>query len=452
MDDLEHYRRRLQAKVFAGAFEHVARLGWSAERVAARQAAGLRALLAHAQALSPFHARRLKGVDAEAFRLADLPRLPVMTKADMMAGFDEVPTDRRLTRAAVEQALAETGDRPKPLFGDYVCYATGGSSGVRGIFVWDAEAMAEFVLSTKRPGLRAAMSGQAQPGKAAMVAAGSAVHMTGSAEALTEGTPEPFVAVPATLPLEVIVARLNAIQPQQLFGYPSMLARLAAEQAQGRLAIAPGLVTCSSETLTAEQRQAIRTGFGAPVVNTFACTEGLVGHSAPDEEPLTFNSDICLVELVDADYRPVPPGRPSDRVLVTNLANRVQPLIRYELSDRFVQVEGDPACGHLQALVEGRSDDVLRYGRIAVHPHAITSVMVRRPEVADYQVRQTPRGIEVDVLGRDDGGLGEALRASLARAGLPDPQVAVRAVAALPHDARTGKLRRIVPAPALESA
>lgn len=452
MDGLEHYRQRLQARVFAGAIEHVARLGWSSAQVAAHQAAGLRALLAQAQALSPFHARRLKGIDAERCQLADLPRLPVMTKAEMMADFDEVATDRRLTRAAVEQALAETADRPKPLFGDYVCYATGGSSGVRGIFAWDAEAMADFVLSTRRPGLKAAMAGPVARGTAAMVAAGSAVHMTGSTEALTEGAPDPFVTVPATLPLEIIVARLNAIQPQQLFGYPSMLARLAVEQAQRRLAITPSLVTCSSETLTIEQRQAIRSAFGAPVVNTFASTEGLVGHSAPDAEPLTFNSDMCIVELVDADCRPIPPGRPSDKVLVTNLANRIQPLIRYELSDRFVQVEADPACGHLQAVVEGRSDEVLRYGAVSIHPHAITSVMVRRPEVADYQVRQTARGVEVDVLGRDDDDLAPALRASLARAGLPDPQVAVRLVAELPRDQRTGKLRRILPAPALETA
>ena len=46
---------------------------------------------------------------------------------------------------------------------------------------------------------------------------------------------------------------------------------------------------------------------------------------------------MCIVELVDADNRPVPPGVPSARVLVTNLTNLTQPLIRYELNDVFVR-------------------------------------------------------------------------------------------------------------------
>jgi len=47
---------------------------------------------------SPFHARRLGGIDPGRFEPADLEGLPVMSKEQMMVGFDELLTDRRLPR------------------------------------------------------------------------------------------------------------------------------------------------------------------------------------------------------------------------------------------------------------------------------------------------------------------------------------------------------------------
>ena len=51
---------------------------------------------------------------------------------------------------------------------------------------------------------------------------------------------------------------------------------------------------------------------------------------------LTFACDMCIAELVDDDGRPGrSPGETAAKVLVTNLHNLTQPLIRYELTDRF---------------------------------------------------------------------------------------------------------------------
>lgn len=67
------FRDALQAELLARMPEHVERLGWSADRIAARQRAGLRALLAHAIECSPFHRRRLAGVNPGDVEVADLP-------------------------------------------------------------------------------------------------------------------------------------------------------------------------------------------------------------------------------------------------------------------------------------------------------------------------------------------------------------------------------------------
>ena len=45
-----------------------------------------------------------------------------------------------------------------------------------------------------------------------------------------------------------------------------------------------------------------------------------------------------------------------------------------------------------------RLAEVLHYGEIDIHPLAVRSVMVKSPDVVDYQVRQTPRGVQVDAV------------------------------------------------------
>jgi phenylacetate-coenzyme A ligase PaaK-like adenylate-forming protein len=87
--------------------------------------------------------------------------------------------------------------------------------------------------------------------------------------------------------------------------------------------------------LTPEDREAIGAAFGVPVINMFVSTEGLVGHTDPGGLVFTFASDTCLAECVDEAGRPVPDGTASARVLVTNLHNLTQPLIRYELTDHL---------------------------------------------------------------------------------------------------------------------
>lgn len=184
------------------------------------------------------------------------------------------------------------------------------------------------------------------------------------------------------------------------------------------------------------------------ISNVFGSSEGLVGIGAPGEPAITFNTDVCIVELVDERNRPVPPGTPSSKILLTNLANHVQPLVRYEMSDRFVRHPDAADHGHLRATVEGRSDDVLRFAGADVHPLVVRSVLVKQPAVTDYQVRQAPRGIDLDLLASgpvDLDGVRAALRTALAEAGLRDPEVSARAVDTLERHPETGKVRRFIP-------
>ncbi len=126
---------------------------------------------------------------------------------------------------------------------------------------------------------------------------------------------------------------------------------------------------------------------------------------------------------------------PSSKVLVTNLHNLTQPLIRYELTDRFTQAA--PAKGGwLRVGVDGRADDLFRYAAASVHPFVIGAVLARAPAVREFQVRQTDRGAAV-VDAPDFAALSTAVEHSLRRASLPHPQVIIRWVDALDRDALT---------------
>jgi phenylacetate-coenzyme A ligase PaaK-like adenylate-forming protein len=449
-------QRSRHALIREGLPEHLERLRWPVGRIATHQRDALRSLLRTAIERSPFHAPRLAGVDPETFELADLESLPVMTKTEMMTAYDDIVTEPGLDRTRVEAHLAEIGFDAKELPGGFTALASGGSSGERGLFVYSREAAAQFVLAIVRPGVARiiALLGSLpdDPPSVAAVAAGSAVHATRSLASLFAGDLMHLTSIAATDPLPEIVARLNDLQPLLLQGYPSTIRHLANEQAAGRLRISPLSVTTSSEPLTTDSRARIGEAFGVGVCDQFGSSEGLVGTSPPDDPTIVLASDLCIVELVDTHGRPVPAGTASAKVLVTNLYNPVQPLIRYELTDVFTRQPDAASGGHLRVTVQGRSDDELRWGSVVVHPLVVRTVMVKTPAVTEYQVHQTPLGIDLACVGTadfDPEGTRVRLAASLQRAGLSHPEVTVRTTTAdqLLRHPDTGKTRRFIPLP-----
>jgi phenylacetate-coenzyme A ligase PaaK-like adenylate-forming protein len=91
----------------------------------------------------------------------------------------------------------------------------------------------------------------------------------------------------------------------------------------------------------------------------------------------------------------VPAGETGATTLLTNLANHVQPLIRYDLGDRVTQRTGGCACGshHPVIEVQGRNDDTLRLGRpgartVRILPLAVSTVLEDDAGLFDFQLEQ----------------------------------------------------------------
>lgn len=451
MGDPEELRLRHVADMQRLAPSLVDRLDWPAGRLTEHRTAELRALLRVAVDHSPWHRRRLAGIDIDRIDERRLGELPVMTKDDVMEHFDEILTDDQLDLDAIEGHLDRlTGDGY--LHDRYHALASGGSSGRRGVFVYDWDAWTVAYLSIMRYELRAWIGHQpaAAPITVAVMAAGLPTHGSSAIFRSFSSAAVSLHRFPIGSPVEQTVDNLNQLQPMMLMGYPPALFALARMASAGDLRISPQRILTGGEPLLPEIRAGLEDTFGVSVCNWWAASEAPTLAIGCGEGPwMHLSDDLVVVEPVDAGGRPVPTGERSAKVLLTNLYNHAFPLIRYELTDEVTFLDRSCPCGspfRLVADVEGRLDDEFTYQGVHVHPHIFRSPLSRQRNIVEYQVRQTPSG--ADVLVRTGGPVDvEALRAEivddLSRL-VKAPEVSIVKVDAIPRQ-DSGKLKRFVP-------
>lgn len=432
-------QRRLSAR-------YLQRLTWSRERLDDERGRRLRELVGVAQERSPWHRRRLARFDAASLEEGELSRLPIMTKEDVMTNFDEIVTDRRLSLSRVESHLAGLEATPRYLMDRYQSVVSGGSSGVRGVFVYDWQGWASCYAGVFRYFMR---DFGGRPISLAVVCAGTAAHIS---RAMLHTFSDPATIrihpVPITLPIERVVAGLNEIQPEAMVTYPSGLVQLVEAARAGELTISPRCIITAGEPLTAELRLAAESVFGARVRNWWVSTEaGPMGIGCGHGPWMHLSDDLVIVEPVDEEGRAVPPGVRSAKVLLTVLFNHALPLIRYEVSDEVTVLEHACPCGSSHTLigdVQGRRDDVFAYGRVVVHPHVFRSILGRARGISEYRVIQTERGARVEIRGlADHEDLRRQLSDALTALGVDQPEVSIASVGAFERQA-TGKVKRFI--------
>jgi phenylacetate-coenzyme A ligase PaaK-like adenylate-forming protein len=367
-----------------------ARERWPRERREALQRERLTALVAHAREHSPYYRDALAGYDPR----VGAASLPVFDKATMMERFDDVVCDRRLRRDAL-LAHVETLQGDELYLGRYRATTTSGSSGRKGLFVFDRAGWAWivglFLYFSDVAGTRPRLPRR----RVAVIGGASPAHMSRRGAHTLDVGLHRMLSLPVTLPMPALVEALNRFEPDYLNVYPSMGVLLAEEQLAGRLRLKLRTMSTSSELRTPEMTTRITEAFGVQPFDLYATTEGLWACDCEHHEGLHLMEDGVIAENVDADGHPVPEGEPGARLLVTNLANRVQPLIRLAVADAVTLTSEPCACGRTLRRIErvdGRSDDVVWLpgadGRsIAVHPMQF-AVVARDRDVVEFQVVQ----------------------------------------------------------------
>jgi phenylacetate-CoA ligase len=443
--------RRQRAELQNAYLKGARRLRWDADRLAAERQQRLRDLLLWAADRSPFWRARLAGRDLATFTEADLPSLPVLTRAEMMEEFDRLVTVPGLTLDRVTEHV-EHGDAGGYLDGEYRAIKTSGATGTEALHVYGWEAFVTFVMQGSRwTGRR----GEAPDAVLAQIFSCSPKHESGIFHAFStfEGGGPPSHCFSGTMALPDLVAGLNAAQPkvEALQGWPSIIRLLALEALAGRLTVAPTWVSVAGEVCTPPVREAVRAAWGIEMSEFWGCSEGTYAFPCGVAEGMHIADDQVILEPVDMQGNVVPYGQPADRVLLTNLYNLDQPLVRYDIADSMTITDAPCPCGcaHRRIIdIRGRMDGLFELrGGVAVPRREFERIFLASPGVADFFVGQTDRGVDVSVA--TDGSCdSERLRGELvdllARHGVATPEVRVREVEA-PDRLWSGKVRQFAP-------
>ena len=376
----------------------------------------LDSLLHHAASASPFY-RETIGANVRSG--ASLAELPALTKRTLMDQWDRIVTDPRLKLRDVEAHLA--GERRgELLLGEYRAFATGGTTGERAVVVYDSDGW----LSTVANMMRWVTTLGAGPGtKVVGIGAPTPLHITNRAFAELQAGHSDAPRLSVLTPLPELVAKLNDYQPEIIVTYPSFARRLAEEQEAGRLRIRPDRIASTAEVLTKDVRARVLKALAARMLDSYGTTEaGLLGTECDAANGIHIAEDVLVYEVVDQDGRRLPEGMSGARVLVTNLCNRLLPLIRYEISDIATLDSAPCRCGRPYARVtaiDGRREDYMTLravqgGTIRIHAGRLRAPLAGVPGLRQFQVAPGAERVTLRMSVRHDADA-EAVRKSAAR-------------------------------------
>ncbi len=338
----------------------------------------LRALLQVALEHCPWHARRIReaGIDpGHPLTLEDLRRLPTMDKSDAAAHRDEMVW-REVPGGAHK-------------------YNTGGSSGQPLIFYFGRRRQASDAAGR----MRARRWWGVEPGDKEVYLWGAPVELNKTDRIklirdrlLNQLVLNAFEMSPARM--DDYCRAIQDYRPRCIYGYASSVALLAAHARERgfRFRLPELKVVCTTgEPLYPHQRELIESVYGVPAANEFGSRDiGFTAHEAPGGRMLLLSESI-LLEVLDAEGKPVPPGGMGEAV-ITGLESQAQPFIRYRTGDMVrLSPEADPSGRGLHVIAEvlGRKTDFLvrRDGTIM---HALAGIYVLRSVegVSEFKIVQ----------------------------------------------------------------
>lgn len=426
----------------------------------------LDSLLRMVRQRSALYRQRLQGLPDGADAL---PALQPVGRQELMARFSDWVSDPALRLDSLRTFLADRANIGEPYQDRYLVWESSGTSSAPGIFVQDARCLAIYdALEALRRSSAGAMRRWLDP-----FYLGERIAFVGAIDGPFASyitierlrRVQPWLASSVRSfsilqPLDALVDQLNAFAPTVLATYPTAASVLAAEAQAGNLQIQLREIWTGGETLSTQVRRRLTELLGCPVRNSYGASEFLALGWECDRGQLHLNSDWVLLEPVDERNRPVPPGHVSAGLLLTHLANTVQPLIRYEISDHLCLRSAPCACGSgLPAFdVQGRQDDILSLrGRnrrpVPMLPLALTTVLEEEAGLFDFQIGQRDERtlvLRLPLTGSDGRAAlargRQALCAYAVRQGAAKPTVLGELGHPVPRG-RSGKSCRILPSP-----
>ena len=350
-------------------WDHRCNLRMSREKLQSAQLKKFRRLVSFVQSRSPYYRKIIeeRGIDPATCLPTDFP---VLTKNDVIKHFDDLVTDRRITRERIADFLARSTDPTELFEGRFHVLHTSGTSGTVGYFVYSHEAWIKGSIHVVR------VAPLRWRRRTAFVAA-TRGHFAGASLMLTgnHGSNNLFYDVrtfDVGQPMPQMIEGLNQFQPQTLSGYATVLKVLAEAQERGELRIKPTQVGSGGEPLQPEVKAYIERIFKVPMLNGYASSEHLhMAMTLPGANGMFLLEDDLIFEIQ------------PDHTCVTNLFNDTLPLIRYRMDDVLVpEPNGSSRYPFTQIKdIVGRQEDSLvftnEHGQEDfIHPIVIVELIV----------------------------------------------------------------------------
>jgi len=370
---------------------------WSSEKIQQLQCDKLNNILSYITTHVPYYKNlfETQGITIESIRsIEDLQKIPFLTKEVIRNNIEDLKS-------------GESHDLSR--------FNTGGSSGAPLIFYIGNERVSHDVAAK----WRATRWWDVDIGDPEVVVWGSPIEL--GAQDIVRKVRDKMLRTSllaafdmSNEKLDGFIENLVSRRPKMVFGYPSSISYIAAyAEAQGKKLnnIGVKVVFVTSEKLYDHQRLVIERVFGCKVANGYGGRDaGFIAHECPSGNMHITAEDI-IVEIIDQQGKVVPMGQ-SGEIVVTHLATKMFPFIRYKVGDVGTLTNDKCACGRGLPILEeisGRTTDfiVAKNGSV-MHGLALIYILRDLPGVTEFKIVQESIDLTRVIISVDDDFLTES--------------------------------------------
>jgi len=351
---------------------------WSRDQLESWQLTRLNALLAHAREQSPFHKKRLEGIQLPLTSFDQMEQIPIMSKDDIRRHREDICCR----------------DVPASRF---VASRTGGSTGEPMHYFWDKHGQDWNRGTVYRSGEWAGV----RLGEKTIQMSGSRFDLSEMRKLhwkfilwLQRYKDLPVSYLDPDL-MDRYVREIGRYRPTQIWGYANgiyLMARHILEHYPDEKFPYLKAILTSSENLFPEKREAINKAFGGQkVFDNYGSREIYIAAECNQHNGYHIHGEVVYLEIVDKNNKRCAPGE-LGRVVLTDLSNHAFPFIRYENGD-IGRMAGEEACAcgiQLPKLesIDGRIADVIVAGDRILTAVNFSLTFSDLEGVAAYQIRQ----------------------------------------------------------------
>lgn len=321
-------------------------------QIEAYQLKELRKLVHFARDHSPYYAKSLEAFHFDT--LDEYRSLPQIDKSLLMKNFDTINTQGLSLDDAMAYALQKEFNKDYlGYYKDrYVLGLSSGTSGNKGLFITDK------ALTRKLPFVFLARSGLPLSLLPYRILFCLRVFSQGFSDInspLIKLHYAPTMTAPERLIEDINNRRINILMA------PPSLVRVLLPFAK-EIKVKLMRIVCYAEVLEKEEKHRFETVFNTKVIEIYQASEGQMASACPHGN-LHINEDLVYVELLDNEGVPVQVEQRAQMMLVTNLVNTAQPLIRYAMNDLIILKDDCPCGSHFRVIdsIVGRQDDVMHF-------------------------------------------------------------------------------------------